>query len=350
MLGTLRVFLAAMVALSHTLIFLPESNKQISQWIGLGDKFDFAHFLGACSVSGFFIISGFVMTQIIYRHYGKLGRPTLYFYLDRFLRIFPQFLFFLALTLIFDLGFHLGNAYLRGAGGWSNFLMSAALVPLNYAEYIPAIVNHQLMPQAWSLALEEQYYWLFPLLILDPYIAAGIAIISYGIFFFASNQAHYFYYQSLFIFRFLPGVLFIFMFGKFLADYNLRPGWRTLSGMALIVIGCAANILFHTQDTFFKWISFSASIGVIVFGPLIYALSCMPRRKWDTFLGNSAYGVFLSHYFFLFIFVRWQILSKNPVIAFAGIFSCAFIAGILGHYFIERYFDSIRYRLRQRLH
>jgi peptidoglycan/LPS O-acetylase OafA/YrhL len=349
MLGTFRVFLAGMVVLSHLFIFLPESNARINQWFDLGKKFDFGHFLGAASVSGFFMISGFVMTQLIYKHYGKLGRPTFYFYLDRFLRIFPQFLFFLVLTQVIDLIFGLGARYLSGGPSFSNFSLSALLVPVNYALFFPLLENYQLLPQSWSLALEEQYYWIFPLIILEPYLAGVIAVLSFGVFLFASQHFHYSHYQSLFIFRFLPGVLFIFLFGKFLADYNAKRGWRTLVAMILIVLGCIGNIFVNQQVTFFRNISMSASMGVIMFGPALFFMSKLPRRPWDTFLGNTAYGIFLSHYLFIFIFLKWQLLPSNPLIAFLSVFSCAFISGLFGHYFIEKYFDRVRYRLRSKL-
>src|SRR4051812_4441983 len=73
MLGTLRLVLALLVALSH-------ANVKIG---GLNP--------GVMSVVCFYLISGYVMTGLLRDHYSNVRRIP-YFYLDRALRIFPQYL------------------------------------------------------------------------------------------------------------------------------------------------------------------------------------------------------------------------------------------------------------------
>lgn len=71
--GRLRYFLAIMVVLSHTQV-------------------DFLGFApGVTAVVSFFLISGYVMTLLIGRHYNSPDRIGL-FYLDRAARLYPQFL------------------------------------------------------------------------------------------------------------------------------------------------------------------------------------------------------------------------------------------------------------------
>lgn len=79
MFGTLRLILAVMVAISHVDIRAYGRNP------------------GVVAVVCFFMISGFVMTGVIRSYYQD--NKTM-FYLDRLMRIYPQYLFFLGLTII----------------------------------------------------------------------------------------------------------------------------------------------------------------------------------------------------------------------------------------------------------
>ena len=101
-----------------------------------------AHFVGVGAVANFFIISGYVMAGIMRANYSHLGKPTLFFYLDRALRIFPQYLFYLLATqaclLCFD--FRFMDWFYTGTPSSFLFLMNALIVPMNYFEFFPVIV------------------------------------------------------------------------------------------------------------------------------------------------------------------------------------------------------------------
>src|SRR5947207_8786691 len=77
--GSLRLVLAAMVLLSHAGVEVYGYNP------------------GVVAVVSFFLLSGYVMTLLIQKHYGSYDRITT-FYRDRAGRLFPQFLLYSALT------------------------------------------------------------------------------------------------------------------------------------------------------------------------------------------------------------------------------------------------------------
>lgn len=86
MFGCLRLLLETRVAGGHFRFIGDEANFKCAVW----------------AVVLFFMLSGSVMTALLQKNYNSIGIRTLYFYLDRGLRIFPQFTFFMFITLFFN--------------------------------------------------------------------------------------------------------------------------------------------------------------------------------------------------------------------------------------------------------
>ncbi|UVT24993.1 acyltransferase [Rhodococcus pyridinivorans] len=124
-------------------------------------------FKGSTGVLIFLVLSGYLITGIIAREREKHGTISLYnFYVRRTLRIMPAFYFFLAaMAVVAALG------YISIAG--TEFL-SAGLYLWNY---FPGSDGWWL-GHTWSLAVEEQFYLIWPalFLLLKPRAAAWLAI------------------------------------------------------------------------------------------------------------------------------------------------------------------------------
>jgi peptidoglycan/LPS O-acetylase OafA/YrhL len=106
--------------------------------------------LGNLGVRVFFIISGFLITSLLLKELDKTGRISLrHFYLRRFFRIFPAaYAYLLVLTVVFLIGtrdFEL------------NDLIYGFTYTTNYDPVRPWLTIH-----LWSLAVEEQFYLLWP--------------------------------------------------------------------------------------------------------------------------------------------------------------------------------------------
>lgn len=123
--------------------------------------------LGSIGVRLFFVLSGFLITRILLRDSLNLGSDPEHnrsrraaigealrrFYLRRSLRIFPVFYVVLAAAALINIGpvrstigwhvTYLTNAYLFERGAW-----------------------HGSISHLWSLAVEEQFYLVWPLLVL----------------------------------------------------------------------------------------------------------------------------------------------------------------------------------------
>lgn len=126
---------------------------------------------GWLGVQLFFVLSGFLITDILLRMKEKLPRREFFakFYGRRFLRIFPLYYFYLALltALIFLLP-ALDLKGLRTELG-KNFLNQIWVSTFYMFDFFHASAffeRSRFFTHLWSLSVEEQFYLLWPLLIL----------------------------------------------------------------------------------------------------------------------------------------------------------------------------------------
>jgi peptidoglycan/LPS O-acetylase OafA/YrhL len=112
---------------------------------------------GWVGVDLFFVLSGFLITGILYE---TLGRPFYFrnFYARRFLRIFP--LYYGAIIALLFLSRPLGIAW----HGSQFILLSYLQNTPPWIHRVPASV-HRYTAHFWSLAVEEQFYLVWPCIV-----------------------------------------------------------------------------------------------------------------------------------------------------------------------------------------
>jgi peptidoglycan/LPS O-acetylase OafA/YrhL len=122
---------------------------------------DWMH-LGTHGLALFFAISGFLITTLLLREQDQNGQINLkYFYIKRALRIFP--LYYLVLILYIAVVFFLEkDAAARAAFFWN--LPFFATFTSNL--FVPLTDGRVIFYFAWSLAVEEQFYLLWPPVLL----------------------------------------------------------------------------------------------------------------------------------------------------------------------------------------
>ncbi|MEA2761722.1 MAG: hypothetical protein QOD47_1006 [Gemmatimonadaceae bacterium] len=110
---------------------------------------------GDLGVSAFFVLSGFLITRLLLRERERTGGVSIRrFYARRTMRIFPAYYAFLILSYLIDA--HAGQR-------WSPTLLANTLTYT--VNYFNAFNHHPTtsVAHAWSLAVEEQFYLLWPL-------------------------------------------------------------------------------------------------------------------------------------------------------------------------------------------
>jgi len=119
--------------------------------LGVRLGFSWGSPLGALGVQLFFALSGFLITRLLVRELDATGTIELKrFYLRRALRIFPAFYVFLAVVALL---IHQG---LVTDTNWKS--LAAAAVYISNIRGSSTTLGH-----TWSLAVEEQFYALWPL-------------------------------------------------------------------------------------------------------------------------------------------------------------------------------------------
>jgi peptidoglycan/LPS O-acetylase OafA/YrhL len=107
--------------------------------------------IGQFGVRVFFVISGYLITSILLDELGRKGSISLFhFYFRRTLRLFPASYFLIAVT-----GALAAAGFIRL---WRGDLTFALTYTMNYHEVRGWPLGH-----LWSLAVEEQFYLLWPL-------------------------------------------------------------------------------------------------------------------------------------------------------------------------------------------
>jgi peptidoglycan/LPS O-acetylase OafA/YrhL len=320
MLGTFRLILALLVALSHAGVNVAGLNP------------------GVVAVVCFYLISGYVMTGLLRTHYSTAQRIP-HFYLDRALRIFPQYLAIAAITLtwFFISGRH--TLFLQHEPQWSDLASNLIVVPLNYFMFNGAD-HFTLVPPAWSLGAEIQFYLVIPILLLlrARALAFAVGAVVFGLASWGILNTDTFGY------RLLPGVLVFFLLGSALYDarrLQSRARGIVAGGIAgAVLLWIVLSRLGHLQLLYNR----ETLLGIVIGLPALYLLGRLRQHPVDNLLGDLSYGVFLNHFLMQWAFVGQPVGRKAMLVYLLA----SLLVSALTQYLIERPVLRWRHNLRER--
>jgi len=139
----MRAFAISLVLWQHLIILVPQELRFYFKF------YDWLNFEG---VSIFFVLSGYLITRIILRDFSRLNKVVfldfLNFWLRRWFRTLPAYFFVLLILIYFD--------YNNWENRWSFFSFTS--------NFISSLENG-FFRVAWSLAVEEWYYIIFPVIL-----------------------------------------------------------------------------------------------------------------------------------------------------------------------------------------
>ncbi len=144
-------------------VMLSHGGPYIDRTTALSKIFAYAMIPGWSGVELFFVLSGFLITGILLKS-KKAENYFSSFYARRFLRIFPIYYFVLTVGLLAATHVSWWNALLPAAG-------KTRIAYYFYAQNWPMFWPHHLFLKTngfghfWSLAVEEQFYIVWPLVI-----------------------------------------------------------------------------------------------------------------------------------------------------------------------------------------
>ena len=339
MLGIFRFILAYLVLLSH----FPENGFKLN--------------LGISSVVIFYFISGSLMLKSYLRFKKFSTTPVRSFYLDRVIKIFPQYLAILLLTAVCFtyFGRSTQNTFHGVSFEASRVFFDALLLPVNLAvgsvgNFLPILGDRPIVPPAWSLSLEFHFYLLLPLLVgLRTRFTVAIALISSVLLmlsFFSVNP----YLNTLnFGYRYILPMLVVFIFGMLYSsknEFDKKIVFIIWGGFCIVLLGVLPGF-----SAFYNFAVQEIMIGAVLALPLFhYVINFKIESKWfnriDRFLGELSYPVFLSHFLAMYLAQHLFGVSLFAKIYFlvATVAITLFISIILA--LIQRRIDSSRIDIR----
>lgn len=118
----------------------------------------------ALGVDCFFVLSGFLITCLLLQEWQHRGSISLKrFYMRRALRLLPALYFMLVVISLLTIGVLKGEGAVATARGvLLSFLYTSNWFPVLFTDYR---IGVGLMSHSWSLALEEQFYLVWPVLL-----------------------------------------------------------------------------------------------------------------------------------------------------------------------------------------
>jgi peptidoglycan/LPS O-acetylase OafA/YrhL len=282
-----------------------------------------AHFTGGfIGVDVFFVISGFVITQSLLAFGpGRLASHLSTFYGRRIRRIVPAATLALIGTVIaaYVALRHNFPPLLLGDVRWASLFAENFRLTSTSANYFIPGITPSLVTQFWSLAVEEQYYLIYPLIFLTTMslasgrfrpvalrllLAIGIVASAWWSWHATALAPISSYYSPLT--RFWELAL-----GGFVA---LTPSsWRCRSRLVALVVSVLAVIVL--TGAVLRLNDFSVYPGVLAWWPCAAAaallwsgeraatggpyswLACRPAR----YVGDISYSLYLWHYIWLIL-------------------------------------------------
>ena len=317
---------------------------------------------GGFGVTVFFFISGFLITRLLLSEYQAEGRISISrFYVRRFLRLYPALVALIAVLSVIYI-------VMKGRiDGWEVF---AAL--FYFINYFVLLFPNIDMPirMLWSLAIEEHYYFVFPMVfaLLAAFPRRFIAILATAAALVFLWRLYLVYHVGIDLDPPTPRLPYTYiatdcrldsiLYGALLSlatqtGAGLRFTQRLVNWPVFLIATAALLLAFLPRDPTFQetWrysIQGLALIPMVAccvhgtqFGPLRRVLENQPM----VWIGKVSYSIYLWHFgivravrsLFPHLSVIEQVAIGLPVI---------FLVASLSYYLIERPVVALRARWR----
>ena len=317
---------------------------------------------GYLGVDVFFVISGFVISQMLLPELEAHGTINLKgFFSRRIKRILPALCVVTCFTLLISL------IVLSPFGDQQKAISASRATTLFYANFHFLLTDTYTeltsnpFRQMWSLSIEEQFYFIFPFFLLLIYkltknfnkyyltaIWTVIVLTSISVRYFKRERQENllsisfqknlpisefeFYLPTHRIWQFLLGVGAAYLVGE--KFYVRRPKTRYLGNLGLVIVLCS-SVFFKDNEPYYRLNNLIPSFGTTLIliggtGRATRLLATAPI-KW---LGEISYGLYLWHWpMFVFLVI---LFPDAGLISFA----LAFIVSVLLAYWSFRFIES----------
>ncbi len=272
---------------------------------------------GFIGVDIFFVISGYLISGIIFSNLERGSFSIIDFYNRRIRRIFPALIVVMAASLIFgwfalfsDEFRELGKQIVAGAG----FLANIAL--FRESGYFDTAAETKPMLHLWSLAVEEQFYIFWPLMlfVVRKYnwsflsITGALAVLSFAVnlYLLGWRQSAAFYWPISRFWELMIGGLLAYAALHRPEFIHKKSNAQSIVGVLLLAIGL---VLIDKDTPFPGWWTLLPTVGsalLISAGSAAWFNKHVLSNKVMVWVGLISYPLYLWH---------WPLLSFANIIS-----------------------------------
>ena len=304
---------------------------------------------GFIGVDIFFVISGYLISTIIFSNLQNNTFSFKDFYTSRVRRIFPPLILILFSGLIFgwlalipDEFAEIGSHIFGGAS------FTSIIILWNEAGYFDNLIDLKPLLHLWSLGVEEQFYIIWPLLIwaawrlginiLKTILVIGIASFCLNIYMVSNNPVVAFYSPFTRFWELLSGAALSWLMLQKKINLNAHGTMATIGssiGIGLLIASC---VLITRSTAFPGWWALLPILGtalLITMGPYSWVNRKILSNPILVWFGLISFPLYLWHWCLL---AFWRVAEgvethshiKTRIILFS------IVLAWLTYYFIER--------------
>jgi peptidoglycan/LPS O-acetylase OafA/YrhL len=272
---------------------------------------------GFIGVDVFFVISGFLITGIIARELDQKRFSLADFYNRRIRRIFPALIVMLAATLVLGWLWMLPAAYAQlSADVFASAAFFANFALLSQSGYFDIEAAKKPLLHLWSLGIEEQFYLVWPLILMLAarmrwrvfVVAAVIGLASFllNVALIGSNPVATFYLPFTRAWELAAGAALACSWHR-LSQAGAASNLRASLGLLLIAV--AAGVL-DSKSAFPGWWAVLpvAGTALLLSAPAAWMCRTSLSSRPMVWIGLISYPLYLWH---------WPLLVFFAIIKFA---------------------------------
>lgn len=321
---------------------------------------------GFLGVDLFFVLSGYLISSLIIKEYKKTGSINLYnFYIRRARRLLPAVYFMITVGIVVMVMFNgvlLKKSHLDAIFGY--IYSSNWWYIFHKLDYFDSFGSQSPFKHLWSLAIEEQFYMIFPLLFLlinrkkkDKdgfhklnrnflYVILGVILVSliaHIILFDINNISRIYFGTDTRAFSLLVGVVGAILYPIDKLNTKITPQENILySVVSLLSIATLITIMIYTSE-YNTWLYRGGFLLVAILGIIIIISSGKQHTvmakllsfKPVVFIGKISYSLYLWHFPILVLTTPVSEIG-NPNIFYVILrVILTFVLAIISYAFVE---------------
>ena len=321
---------------------------------------------GFLGVDLFFVLSGYLISSLIIKEFRKTGTVNLYnFYIRRARRLLPAVYFMITVGLVVMVLFNevlLRKSHLDAIFGY--IYSSNWWYIFHKLDYFDSFGAQSPFKHLWSLAIEEQFYMIFPLLFLLVnrkkkskdgtfklnknflYVVVGlilVSLIAHILLFDINNISRIYFGTDTRAFSLLVGVVGAILYPMERLHTKVTPQQNLIySVISLVSIATLITVMIYTSE-YNTWLYRGGFLLVAILGLIVIissgkqhtVMSRLLSFKPVVFIGKISYSLYLWHFPILVLTTPVAEIGNTNIYFVILRVILTFVVAIVSYVFVE---------------